>query len=127
MWGWTDRYRNAGKYDRLPLLIGLGCTLSGFLAVAMVSVIQLVSTVYYCRQEVGHDLGRARDGVAELELDMTPVVHCHTAAGTLELPIAGTIVAVLFAAAGIVISGVALTVHLRRVVHLRRAARRGLQ
>lgn len=95
-------------------VVGLGYTCGAFLAVAMAAAIQLLLTFDYCRHGAGRDLGRGADGVPRVALGEFPVVRCDTGAGTLELPISGTLVVLLFAATGIVASLLTLVVLLRR-------------
>lgn len=84
----TDHPSNRAERSVL-LATALSAIGAGVIAIA--SLLQIALSFYFCSQEVGRDLGHNRSAVAELELDVTPVVVCKTAEGTMEFPIAGAV------------------------------------
>lgn len=79
------------KRARASLLFGVVSAAFGAGVVVISASLQIVLSYYFCKQEVGRDLEHPRSATANLELDLTPVVECKTAHGTMAFPIAGSV------------------------------------
>ena len=105
---------------RLPATersLALACILvfSIQLALALLGCAQIISVHEWCSHDAARQFGWTDTGHAQLRLGTRPAVVCQSNSGSAEIPIAPSVITILVATLGLVVSLFTVTRAVRRI------------